>query len=329
MRPRVRYYDFEEFRFDVDNQQLFKHGEPVSLTQKTTELLLFLIRNKGKTITKQEFFESVWAESFVDETNLTQHIYRIRKTLGKGAEGSIFIETIPKLGYKFNAIVNEVCVEETAETPVGQNEENDQDRTQNSINNKDPVTPIQGKKDDSSFSTFSRKRMLLGIALLAQTILLFSLAYYFYRPQVIEESEISVAVLPFRQIGGVKDEKVQLGIADTLISNLGNIDGLTVSSTNSIVPYLENRTEPRNTNLFKIGKKLQVDILITGTIQRQENVIRVNLQFFHVRKERQFCTAKFDDEVSDAFTLQDIVAEKATKKLVDEIEKHVKLGDGF
>ena len=136
---KVIRYDFGEFRLDVEKRQLFKDNEPIFLTNKSFETLLFLIEHRGKKIKKNLFFEKLWSETFVEETNLAQRIYIIRKILNDNKDQENYIETISKYGYRFNASVTEIRVgqlsKESNRTP---NKKVPPDNANNSIVKKAP-----------------------------------------------------------------------------------------------------------------------------------------------------------------------------------------------
>lgn len=94
-------YDFAEFRLDVSQRTLSRHGEPVTLTAKVFDTLLLLVQNSGRIVEKNVMMNSLWPESFVEEGNLSQNISVLRRILGDDRNGHSFIETIPRRGYKF------------------------------------------------------------------------------------------------------------------------------------------------------------------------------------------------------------------------------------
>lgn len=106
------HYEFGDFSLDRDERLLTREGRPVDVTPKAFEILLLLVENAGRTVTKEEIFGRVWPDSYVEETNLSHHIFRLRKTLGDGDETK-FIETVPKRGYKFVADVRSAGAAET------------------------------------------------------------------------------------------------------------------------------------------------------------------------------------------------------------------------
>jgi len=100
-------YEFGKFRCDPREHLLLCDGKPVSLSPKSFDILLALIRSNGRLLTKDELMRQVWPDSFVEEANLTVNISALRKVLGETAEGQQYIETVPKRGYRFVAPVVE------------------------------------------------------------------------------------------------------------------------------------------------------------------------------------------------------------------------------
>ena len=100
-------YEFGKFRCDPREHLLLCDGKPVSLSPKSFDILLALIRSNGQLLMKDELMRQVWPDSFVEEANLTVNISALRKVLGETAEGQQYIETVPKRGYRFVAPVVE------------------------------------------------------------------------------------------------------------------------------------------------------------------------------------------------------------------------------
>lgn len=98
-------YEFSDFRLEVAARRLEWRGEPVNLTAKQFDLLVALVERAGRPVDKQELRELVWADVHVEENNLTQHVFQLRKALGRNAGETPLIETLPKVGYQFVAPV--------------------------------------------------------------------------------------------------------------------------------------------------------------------------------------------------------------------------------
>lgn len=94
-------YEFGPFRMDTGQQLLLRDGQPVPLQPKAFEILLLLIRNSERVVLKDELLNSVWANTFVQESNLTQNIFVLRKALEDGDGTHRYIVTVPGRGYRF------------------------------------------------------------------------------------------------------------------------------------------------------------------------------------------------------------------------------------
>jgi len=98
-------YEFGPFRLDTGEQQLSRDGQAVALFPKAYETLLVLLEHGGQTVSKQQLLDRVWPETFVGEATLAQNIFTLRKALGNDTEGRQYIETIPRRGYRFVAVL--------------------------------------------------------------------------------------------------------------------------------------------------------------------------------------------------------------------------------
>lgn len=103
-----RFFEFDSFRVDVDERQLWRDGKSVFLTPKVFDMLIVLLENKGKTVEKDELIRKVWADTYVEEGSLNRNISTLRKALGDDSHEQKFIKTLPKRGYQFTAQVEEI-----------------------------------------------------------------------------------------------------------------------------------------------------------------------------------------------------------------------------
>jgi DNA-binding winged helix-turn-helix (wHTH) protein/tetratricopeptide (TPR) repeat protein len=94
---------FEEYEIDRDRWQLSWRKEPVPVARKTFDLLLYLVDHADRVVGKEELLQSLWPGSFVEESNLAQHIFLLRKALSRHESGAKIIETVPSRGYRFAA----------------------------------------------------------------------------------------------------------------------------------------------------------------------------------------------------------------------------------
>src|SRR5262245_36228096 len=105
LKQTRQLYEFGPFRLDVDERLLMRDGRMTPLPPKVFDTLLVMVENRGRVVSKDELMQSLWPDTFVEESNLTQNISQLRRALGDGTDGVKYIETIPKRGYRFVANV--------------------------------------------------------------------------------------------------------------------------------------------------------------------------------------------------------------------------------
>ena len=103
-----RAFEFGPYRLEVEERLLLRGAEVIHLTPKAFDTLALLVRRSGHLLSKDEFIRELWPDAHVEENNLAQYISLLRRTLENGVEGSAYIETVPRAGYRFVAAVREV-----------------------------------------------------------------------------------------------------------------------------------------------------------------------------------------------------------------------------
>lgn len=102
-----RLYHFGPFCLDAGERVLLRDGRLVPLPAKVVSTLLTLVLSRGQLVEKEVLIEKVWPDEFVEEGNLAQHIFMLRKALGESVDNAKYIETVPRRGYRFVAAVSE------------------------------------------------------------------------------------------------------------------------------------------------------------------------------------------------------------------------------
>ena len=102
MEP-ARLYRFGPFLLDVQERQLSRAGVAIPLQIKVFEILRVLVQNAGRLLTKQDLLDAVWPDTVVEENNVTYTISVLRKALGEKATGQQYVQTVPRVGYRFTA----------------------------------------------------------------------------------------------------------------------------------------------------------------------------------------------------------------------------------
>ncbi|HRH46230.1 MAG TPA: winged helix-turn-helix domain-containing protein, partial [Pyrinomonadaceae bacterium] len=290
-----RIYEFEEFRLDAKSHRLFRRAddELVPLTPKAVELLIYLVENAGRVLSKSELIDKVWDNSFVEEANLSQTIFVLRKTLGEDNKKPRFILTVPNRGYQFIATVKKIIPEDKIleESLLLDNSEQTPP---------DPKSKIQNLKS-----------LWLAIPI----ILLFVLGIYWFYPKSSPStiSEIkTIAVLPFEDLSEGQTEKyLGVSLADALANKFGNLKKIMVRPTRSVLKYADSRED-----LSKIGRELQVDAVLDGRIQHIGERVRVSVQLVRTSDNATIWTGNFDDQFTNFFAVQDSISQKVVQALV-------------
>ena len=101
-------YEFGDFQLDPGERLLTRQGQPVSITPKAFDTLLALVQQSGHVLEKDELLKQVWPDTVVEEVNLARNVWTLRKVLGDGNGVQRYIETVPKVGYRFVAPVTEL-----------------------------------------------------------------------------------------------------------------------------------------------------------------------------------------------------------------------------
>jgi len=300
-------YEFGRFRLDPSQRLLVHEGRPVSITPKAFELLTILIENSGLLLTKDELMRRLWPDSFVEEANLTVNISALRKALGDSQDGQQFIETVPKHGYRFSAVVTEVG----KETELTR-------RSKVAV-----LQPIRGPAAAAAEvppmkptrpAPKSRSRVI-GIALLILGIAMAGVVYFAYRQRSISrqplETRRRLAILPFQNLRRDPDSDfLGYSLADAVITKLGYVQALRVRPSYAIAKYRNQTIE-----IPRVATELNVDTLLMGNFIRDGDDLRITCQLVEAATENILWKGAFDLKYDKLLTVHDNVAQEIIKGL--------------
>lgn len=315
-------YEFDGFRLDAQNRRLFSRetGKPVPLTPKALELLLVLVRSQGRVLTKDELLEAVWDNSFVQESNLSQTIFVLRKALGDNTKEPRLILTAPNRGYRFIAAVKVISPD--ADDGILDSDLIGSETHFESVD-LDGATEVETQPDEPNLtaspattftpSVFRQKKGIVA-ALGLVVVLFLGLAYWSTRPapppKTITQVK-SIAVLPFKNIGGqIDDAYLGQGLAEVLITELSNLKTVVVRPTTAVTKYGEASPDPK-----RIGSELDVEAVVMGRVQKFDENIRVTVQLVRVSDGATLWAETFDDKFTNIFAVQDSIATQVTSSL--------------
>ena len=273
---------FGAYSVDKIKRQLLLAGRPISMTAKAFDTLVALVTHAGEMVSKNDLMNAVWPETAVEENNLIQQISTLRKVFGERAGEHRFIVTIPGRGYSFVARVTTASDDRTHEqSPVDQTRRG----MPATVRLFDPGT-VRGAALAFSFMFV----IALGFV--------WSYVVNVSRPQ-------SLAIMQFRT-AAAGDEFIGAGISDTLRARLGSVQDLTVRPSGTGVADLD---------AVAAGRELHVDAVLTGSVQRNKERLRVAVEMLDVADGRIVWGKTFDDNYSNMFELQDSIATEVARVL--------------
>jgi DNA-binding winged helix-turn-helix (wHTH) protein/TolB-like protein/Tfp pilus assembly protein PilF len=288
-------YEFASFRLDPAERRLLRDGEPVALTPKCFDLLVVLVESGGHLLEKSDLMARVWPDQFVEEGSLSFNVSELRKALGEGQNGQQYIETVRKKGFRFVAPV--------AEIPVGEN----------AVASGEVATSRGELPSAIETTPHSSRRFAIVLALVAAAALT-SLAYVLWpRPAVtpLEGPPRTIAVLPFKPLAAdVRDEPLEMGICDALITRLAGLDQLVVRPTSAVVSYNRLGQDP-----LAAGRELGVDALLEGYIQRSQGRVRVTARLLRTADGKSLWSGQFNEKFTDIFTVEDSISRQIAEAL--------------
>lgn len=259
-----KIYRFDEFQIDARRRVLLRDGKPVTLNSKAFDLLLVLATSGGRELSKDELMELVWHDQIVEENNLAVHIYNLRKVLGERKDEHRYIITIPGVGYRFAADLDEtvnepeelfiesrsvsrIIIEEGENLTV--NESIAAPATLVSFNNNEvayPTKEVQAAKSISPLIQSRNRKSVLLVAALTCLLLMTGLGgYWLYRNFL----QASVSYPPFQKI------------SITRITNNGQIEGATISPDGKYVAYVLGESEGSSLWLRQTGTASDIRVL--------------------------------------------------------------------
>ena len=243
-KPRY-FYEFGPYRLDPDHRQLLRQERLVPLQPKAFDILLVLVENSEKVVLKDELLKAVWPETFVEESNLAQNIFVLRKTLGDAVDEKRYIVTVPGRGYRF---AEKVKVIEQGHD--GQDEDEDEENqlvvethTRSRLVVEEQQIPVKALPG----STWSLRQALLLAAVVA--VIVAAGAYLYLRRTPTLTSKDAVVLADFANSTGdpVFDDTLRHGLGVALRQS----PFLNVLSDDKVTSTLKLMTKPAGTAITK------------------------------------------------------------------------------
>jgi TolB-like protein/DNA-binding winged helix-turn-helix (wHTH) protein/Tfp pilus assembly protein PilF len=303
MSPQSKVlYGFGPFRLDAAERRLTRDGQPISLAPKAFDLLVVLVEEAGHLFEKDELLKRLWPDTFVEEATLAKHVSTLRKALGDSPEGTEYIETVPKAGYRFVAEVQRIeCADATAEPPAAY-------AAPATAEKEERARPLAGVQVFvAAYVGWQRLRPLHRRLVTSAIVLALASAGYLTWQRISSQAgatgrRITLAVLPFQYLGS-DPEQEYLGdaLTEETITQLSrlNPERLAVIARTSTSRY--RRTEQ---DAAAIGRELGADYLLEGSVQREGNHVRFTVQLVETREQIHVWAATYERELAQLLPLQ-------------------------
>ena len=295
-------YEFGEYCLIPGEGLLLRNGDSVPMVPKVFETLLFLIERRGTLVRKAELMDSVWADAFVEENAVSKAIWSIRQALDEDSKNPKFIQTAPKRGYRFVGEVNESGVEpiDTAAVDTQQ------------LSNEGSVSELQ-------VPTRSRTRTI-SLAALALVVLLTALFAFRGKFSASDRAEIrSLTVIPLENVStNPAEEYFVSGVTDALIADLSKVGDLKIIA---LPADLRKQSEPRDLN--EIGRRLSVDALLTGSVWRSSDRVRVLVQIIDISNGRNLWSNSYERDQREVQGLHKEIIRDVVRELRPSLSSKV------
>jgi DNA-binding winged helix-turn-helix (wHTH) protein/TolB-like protein/Tfp pilus assembly protein PilF len=323
------FYEFGPYRLEPEEHLLLRGEKPLPLAPKAFELLIFLVQNQGRLLTKDQIMQAIWRDCFVEEANLTVWISVLRKTLGEGEGAPQYIETVPKKGYRFIAEVQAGTAPELAEAQtvraVSTSAREISVRASNNGAVVEKATAMPGVEvagiadvnapsrltsEEAASASDWRKRLAIPLFLVSVglLVLLAYLAFTRIRTASPKPPELrSLAVLPFRNLqpGASDDDFLGYSLADAVITKMGYVSSLSVRPSTAIEKY---RNQP--IDVRKVAADLNVDTLLTANYVREGDNLRITYQLIEAKTVKIIGKGTIDVKYDKLLHVQDSVAQE-------------------
>ena len=281
-------YRFGAFELNSQTGELASDGQKLQLRDQPLKLLLAMLEQPGELVLREALARRLWPEgTFVDfDRGLNKAVLHLREALGDSAEHPQFIETLPRKGYRFIAPVSQDPPEV-------------------------PATPIPEKDAGPRF----RLWMSVSFAALAVTIVMLGrvgAARNWISNRSHLTTQISaLAVIPLENLSGDPDEEYFAdGMTDELITDLAKTSSVRITSRTSVMQYKGTRK-----NVHDIGRELNVDVVVEGTVTRTGDRVRITAQLIQVATDMHLWAESYDRNVSEILNLQSEVGTDIARRI--------------
>lgn len=282
-------FAFDDLVLDLGRRELTRNGKPIELGRLTWSLLVALAEAAPNVLDHDAIIERVWKGRSTSPETVTQRVKLLRDALGDDADHPRYIGLVRGQGYRLLPARRVLLAPSTGDD-----------------------APIAGR--GAPAWPFGRLMLGGGLALALLGIVM-GIMWWNERhdpalpgdqglPQIGESARVSIAVLPFRNLGSDPQQAYfALGFHDTLLSELATISGLRVIARPSVMKYSDGKASPA-----QVARELQVEVVMEGSLQFEGERVRVTATLIDPDSGTQLWANNYDGPFDDVFAMQSDIA---------------------
>ncbi len=291
-------FQWGRFTLDPVRRSLCCDGARVKLAERLFDVLLYLVANHGRVVERDELLREVWTGRIVEDNNVSQAIFELRKVLKAGEGGDRSIVTVPGRGFRFaEAVTFELAPPAEA------------------------VAEVAADMPPSLETPWWRGHALLGAMLLSMVMALLSLAFWASRAPAPASGQVaekmfdppahSIAVLAFDNMSGDPNQVYfSDGLSEQLIDSLTRIEAIEVAGRVSSFSF-----RGSHATIGDIARALNVSAVLAGSVRRAGNRVVVTAQLTNARNGFNMWSATFNRDQGDVVTVETDIAEAVVQSL--------------
>ncbi len=302
--PGSERYAFGDFVLERSQRRVLRgDGTALALTPRQFDALLLFVENAGQLLDKDTLMGALWPGLVVEENNLSQTVSSLRRLLGDEPPGKRFIQTVTRRGFRFIAPVTVDPPVPGAAPPSAPARRGDDP----------PVAP------PGTISPERRRWLQRSLALGGAGVA--GAAFWAWRRAATGgagdgAAGATLAVLPFKPLAAEsRDELLEVGMADSLITRLSVVPGLVVRSVGSVRRYAGSEQDP-----IRAAQDLDVDWIVDGSLQRRGDQLRVTARLLRADDGTAAWSGSFDERFTGVFDVQDAISTRVLQALVSRLQ---------
>jgi TolB-like protein/DNA-binding winged helix-turn-helix (wHTH) protein len=280
-------YRFAEFELDLSQQELRRLGESVHIEPQVFDLIVHLVRNHDRIVSKDELIETVWNGRTISEAALSSRINGARRALGDNGTDQLFIRTLHKRGFRFVGDVQAISTPETGAEVAPLVPET-------------RAPPAEAPTRVSLSSEVSRLDDIVSESVKAEA-----------------NTRPSIAVLPFGNMSGdPENDYFSYGLTEDIIRLLARNRWLSVISRHSTVAF-----QGRVVDAREVGDLLGVRYVMVGSVRKSRDTVRITAELVRAADGKQLWADKYDLQLEYIFDIQEEMARQIAATIEPELSK--------